>query len=118
MFTISGDAQRLDPLTHAYRFLPVGGGGDGKAPLINDWPNYPGASIALLSCWPGIKSVGVITGRSLVFFDFDGQSAIEKAITAYGLAPDATRTWRINRDNDPYRLKLIFRHSGSSCFAA
>ena len=41
--------QRLDPLTHAYRFLPVGGGGDGKAPLINDWPNYPGALIALLS---------------------------------------------------------------------
>ena len=74
--------QRLDPLTHAYRFLPVGGGGDGKAPLINDWPNYPGASIELLSCWPGIKSIGVITGPFLACFDLDGHSAIEKAITA------------------------------------
>ena len=103
--------QRLDPLTHAYRFLPVGGGGDGKAPLINDWPNYPGASIALLDSWPGIKSIGVITRPSLLCFDFDGLSAIEKAIDVYGLDPDEVRTWRIDRDNDPDRLKLIFRPS-------
>ena len=101
--------QRLYPLTHAYRFLPVGGGDHGKAPLIKDWPDYPGASVDQLSRWPGIKSIGVITGPSLACFDFDGQSAIEKAIAACCLDPDAVRTWRINRDNDPHRFKLIFR---------
>ena len=58
--------QRLDPLTHAYRFLPVGGGDHGKAPLIKDWPDYPGASVDQLSRWPGIKSIGVITALLLL----------------------------------------------------
>ena len=101
--------QRLAPLTHAYRFLPVGGGSEGKAPLINDWPNYPGASAEQLSRWPGVRSIGVITGPSLLCFDFDGLSAIEKAIETYGLDADDTNSWRINRDNDDNRFKLIFR---------
>lgn len=101
--------QRLEPLSHAYRFLPVGGGTEGKAPLVKDWPNYPDSSIENLVRWPGIKSIGVITGPSLLCFDFDGQSALEKAIKVHGLNPDGVRTWRINRDNDPHRLKLIFR---------
>ena len=103
--------RRLEPLTNDYRFLPVGNGRDGKAPLISAWQNFPGASVQQLSRWPGIKSIGVITGPSLLCFDFDGLSAIEKAIDVYGLDPDEVRTWRIDRDNDPDRLKLIFRPS-------
>lgn len=101
--------QRLEPLSHAYRFLPIGGGTEGKAPLVKNWPHYPGSSIGCLASWPRVKSIGVITGPSLLCFDFDGQSALEKAIKVHGLNPDGVRTWRINRDNDPHRLKLIFR---------
>ena len=101
--------RRLEPLTNDYCFLPVGNGRDRKAPLISAWQNFPGASVQQLSRWPGIKSVGVITGPSLLCFDFDGLSAIEKAIDVYGLDPDEVRTWRIDRDNDPDRLKMIFR---------
>ena len=84
-------------------------GRDGKAPLINAWQNFPGASVQQLSRWPGIKSIGVITGPSLLCFDFDGLSAIEKVINVYGLDPDEIRTWRIDRDNDDNRLKMLFR---------
>jgi len=108
--SLSSDTfRRLEPLTNSYRFLPVGKGRDGKAPLINAWQNFPGASVQQLSRWPGIKSIGVITGPSLLCFDFDGLSAIEKAINVYGLDPDEIRTWRIDRDNDDNRLKLLFR---------
>ena len=91
--SLSSDTfRRLEPLTNSYRFLPVGKGRDGKAPLINAWQNFPGASVQQLSRWPGIKSIGVITGPSLLCFDFDGLSAIEKAINVYGLDPDEVRT--------------------------
>ena len=100
--------RRLEPLTHAYRFLPIGKGSEGKAPMVKDWPNFPGASIEQLNRWPGIKAIGVITGPSLLCFDFDGHTAVMRGIEQ-GLCADDTNTWRINRDNDRNRFKLIFR---------
>ena len=45
----------------------------------------------------------------LVCADVDGITAIERLLTLDLLDPELTNTWRVNRDNDPHRFKLIWR---------
>lgn len=96
----------LQPIAERYPLLPVGWGKDGKGPMLKEWQRHPGFSIAELQALPGIRAVGVRT-NPLLCFDFDGQSAVEYAISN-GRNPSDVRTWRIDRDNDPWRFKLIF----------
>ena len=70
--------QRLEPLSKTDRLLPVGGGDEFKAPLLNDWPNQPGVSIERLKSWRGLKSIGLAMDH-LVCADVD--SAISKPET-------------------------------------
>jgi hypothetical protein len=101
------DLQRLQPLEHDLALLPVGWGTGGKAPMLTGWQHHTGHTIAELQQWAGIRSVGARTGLltgPLLAFDFDGESALE-----LGLHPWAVTTWQIHRDNDPFRLKVLFR---------
>ena len=99
---------RLEPISKRDRLLPVGWGSERKGPMVDDWPNHPGATIAELSRWVGLQSIGVITG-GLLCIDVDGESAVDRLIATHGLDPNLVNSWRINRDNDPFRFKLMFR---------
>ena len=101
------ELHRLRPINPDLALLPVGWGSGGKAPMLTGWQNHPGFSISDLQGLPGIRSVGARTGLltgPLLAFDFDGESALE-----LGLYPWAATTWQVHRDNDPFRLKVLFR---------
>ena len=100
--------QRLEPISKTDRLLPVGGGDEFKAPLLKDWPNKPGLSIQQLKSWRRLRSIGIAMDH-LVCADVDGITAIERLLTLDLLDPELTNTWRVNRDNDPHRFKLIWR---------
>ena len=100
--------QRLEPLSKTDRLLPVGGGDEFKAPLLKDWPNHPGLSIEQLKSWRGLRSVGIAMD-DLACADVDGITAIERLLGLGLLDPELINTWRIDRDNDPHRFKLIWR---------
>ena len=100
--------QRLELLSKTDRLLPVGGGDDFKAPLLKGWPNKPGVSIERLKSWRGLKSIGLAMDH-LVCADVDGITAVERLLTLDLLEPELINTWRIDRDNDRHRFKLIWR---------
>jgi hypothetical protein len=101
------EIERLKPLENLVRFIPTGGGKEGKAPLISEWSNHPGFTIKeLIEQFPHAKSVGVIT-QPLLCFDFDGATAVNHAVLD-GRDPDDVNTWRINRTTDKNRFKLLF----------
>ena len=100
--------QRLEPLSKTDRLLPVGGGDEFKAPLLKDWPNKPGQSIEQLKRWRGLRSIGIAMDH-LVCADVDGITAVERLLTLGLLEPELINTWRIDRDNDPHKFKLIWR---------
>ena len=58
---------------------------------------------------PGALAVGIRTER-LWCVDFDGSSSIAYAKDR-GLDPQDCATWRVNRDTDPSRFKLLFEPS-------
>ena len=106
---ISGEIfQRLEPISKTDRLLPVGGGDEFKAPLLKDWPNQPGLSIEQLKSWRRLRSVGIAMD-DLACADVDGITAIERLLSLGLLAPQLINTWRIDRDNDPHRFKLVWR---------
>ena len=100
--------QRLEPLSKTDRLLPVGNGKDWKGPFLKGWPTKPGVSIERLKSWRGLKSIGLAMDH-LVCADVDGITAVERLLTLGLLAPELINTWRIDRDNDRHRFKLIWR---------
>lgn len=103
--------ERLQPLEHDLALLPVGWGPDGKGPMLSAWQQHTGFTIPQLQSHYGIRSVGARTGLltgPLLAFDFDGASSIELACQL-DCAPWAVTTWQVHRDNDPHRLKVLFR---------
>jgi len=104
------DLDRLKHLESDLALLPVGWGNEGKGPMLrkeDDWPHHPGFTIDQLQNVSGIGSVGARTGLltgPLLAFDFDGETAL-----GLGLLPWNVSTWQIHRDNDPFRLKVLFR---------
>lgn len=106
---ISGDFfQQLEPLSKTDMLLPVGGGDEFKAPLLKDWPNQPGQSIEQLKSWRLLRSIGIAMD-DLACADVDGITAIERLLGLGLLDPELINTWRIDRDKDPHRFKLIWR---------
>ena len=99
---------RLEPISKTDRLLPVGGGVEFKAPLVSDWPNHPGVSIPDILRFKRLRSVGVAMDH-LVCIDVDGITAVERLLNLGLLDPELISTWRIDRDNDPHRFKLIWR---------
>ena len=100
--------QRLEPISKTDRLLPVGGGDEFKAPLLKDWPKKPGPSIQQLKSWRRLRSIGIAMDH-LVCIDVDGITAVERLLTLNLLEPELINTWRIDRDNDRHRFKLIWR---------
>lgn len=99
--------ERLTPLVNDLALLPVGWGAALKGPMLPRWQRHPGHTITQLQRWPGIRSVGARTGLltgPLLAFDFDGESTLD-----LGLHPWAVTTWQVHRNNDPFRLKALFR---------
>ena len=101
------ELDRLQPLEADLALLPVGWGAENKGPMLTGWPDHPGFTVADLQSTRGIRSAGLRTGvltGPIAAFDFDGESALEP-----GLYPWAVTTWQVHRDNDPFRLKVLFR---------
>jgi len=97
----------LDHLANDLALLPVGWGTGGKGPMLTGWQHHTGHTIEALRQWPGIRSVGARTGLltgPLLAFDFDGESSL-----SLGLYPWTATTWQVHRNNDPFRLKVLFR---------
>ena len=107
----SSELHRLEKLQDALALLPVGLGSECKGPMLKGWPDHPGHTTEQLQNFPGIRSVGARTGAltgPLLAFDFDGETSIEYACSK-GLDPRSVTTWQVHRDNDPFRLKVLFR---------
>lgn len=101
------ELHKLQPLVSDLALLPVGWGSAGKGPMLSSWQRHPGHTIAELNAWAGIRSVGARTGLHtgpLLAFDFDGETTL-----GLGLYPWTVTTWQVHRDNDPFRLKVLFR---------
>jgi len=101
------ELERLRPLENDLALLPVGWDAGGKAPMLTGWQKHPGFTVDDLQQHRGIRAVGARTGvftGPLLAFDFDGESALD-----LGLYPWEASTWQVHRDNDPFRLKALFR---------
>jgi len=101
------ELERLRPLQDDLALIPVGWGNEGKGPMLSGWQKHDGFTIDQLIGVTGIKSVGARTGLltgPLLAFDFDGESAL-----GLGLFPWNANTWHVHRNNDPFRLKVLFR---------
>jgi len=98
------ESLRLEMLENTYRFLPVGWGVEGKAPMLAAWPKHPGYRISQISTTPGVKAVGVIS-QPLMCFDFDGESSV---VHAQRRGLEYCQTWIVGRSTDPHRFKVLF----------
>ncbi len=101
------ELDRLHPLEADLALLPVGWGAEHKGPMLTGWPDHPGFTVAALQSTRGIRSAGLRTGvltGPIVAYDFDGESSLELE-----LYPFTVTTWQVHRDNDPFRLKVLFR---------
>ena len=101
------DLYRLQHLEDDLALLPVGWGHEGKGPMLTKWQVHAGFTVDQLQGTAGIRSAGARTGvltGPLVAFDFDGETALE-----LGLLPWTVTAWQIHRDNDPFRLKVLFQ---------
>lgn len=101
------ELHRLTHLEQDLALLPVGWGAECKGPMLNRWQHHPGFKVAQLESHYGIRSVGARTGLltgPLLAFDFDGVSSQE-----LGLDPSRAGSWQVHRDNDLFRLKVLFR---------
>jgi hypothetical protein len=102
---------RLEHLQDDLALLPVGWGADRKAPMLEGWQRHVGFSVQQLQGHRGIRSIGARTGVNtgpLLCFDFDGSTALDLACQL-GFAPWDVTTWQVHRNNDPFRLKVLFR---------
>jgi hypothetical protein len=99
------ESLRLQRLEDSYRFLPVGWGSEGKAPMLPEWSKHPGYQISQITSTPGVKALGVIS-HPLMCFDFDGESS-ESLARQHGL--EYCQTWIVGRSTDPNRFKVLFK---------
>jgi hypothetical protein len=98
--------------------LPIGAGAELKGPVdpatgygLGRWQQHPGFSAAEIGAAHGpVIAAGIKTGGEarILVLDIDGATASEW-IRGKGIEPDALQTWRVNRDTDPARFKLVFR---------
>lgn len=98
--------------------LPIGAGAERKGPVdpatgygLGGWQKHAGFSAAEIGATYGpVIAAGIKTGGAarILVLDIDGASASEW-MRGKGVDPDELETWRINRDTDPARFKLVFR---------
>jgi hypothetical protein len=78
--------------------------------MLSSWQHHPGFTVAELQAHRTMRSVGARTGLltgPLLCFDIDGATALELACSLE-MQPWNAETWQVHRDNDPYRLKVLF----------
>lgn len=106
------------PALDGLPLLPCGAGAEGKAPLdpatghgLVGWETAAFSPQAILKLNGKVRSVGTRTGpdaRGLLIIDIDGASAIEHCL-AHGCDPLSITTWRVIRNTDLNRLKVLFK---------
>ena len=103
---------RLEPL--ALHLLPCGAGRESKAPmdpatgrLLRGWETAT-FTAAEISAAGRARSVGARTGEGVCCFDIDGATAVALC-REHGCNPDQAPTWRVERDTDPARMKVIWQ---------
>ena len=107
----AAEARRLAGLEGDLALLPVGWGSEQKGPMLTGWQRHGGFAVLQLLQVDGIRSIGARTGVNtgpLLCFDFDGSTALDLACQL-GFAPWNVSTWQVHRNNDPFRLKVLFR---------
>jgi len=106
----------LHRLAHlALPLLPCGAGSESKAPMdpttgnpLAKWPTASFTAAQIADTAPRVRSVGARTGNGFICFDLDGATAVALCIEQ-GCDPHQAATWRVERDTDPARLKVLFR---------
>jgi hypothetical protein len=103
------------PSLEGFGLFPFGGGPKGKAPIGgDDWQTKP-ETVAQISARNGTcKAVAIYPSQQAGFecFDVDGKTAYDYLRNVLKVDPDAAvaaGAWKIYRQSDPYRFKLIFR---------
>jgi hypothetical protein len=98
--------------------LPIGSNGSGKAPAdpttgrgLPQWPTASFTTLQIQESCSSIVAVGTRTGpdaHGLIAFDIDGATAVNFCRTN-NCDPFLANTWRVHRNTDPAKLKVIWR---------
>ena len=107
---------RLAPLS--LPLLPIGAGGDGKAPAdpatgdnLGGWTTAVFTPEQVAGACSRINAVGTRTGPEaggLIAFDIDGATGIAHCLE-HGCDPATAQTWQVHRDTAGDRLKVCWR---------
>lgn len=110
--------RQLLPQLAGLPLLPIGPGGDGKAPAdpktganLKGWQRAAFTPEEVAAACPKITAVGFPPGPNadgLIAYDIDGATAIERC-RSHGCDPLTAPTWQVRRDTDADRLKVIWR---------
>jgi hypothetical protein len=110
--------RHLLPQLAGLPILPIGHGGDGKAPadpatgdLLSGWQTAVFTPEQVAAACSKITAVGFRPGPDaggLIAFDIDGATAIELC-RSHGCDPLAAPTWQVRRDTAADRLKVVWR---------
>ena len=101
------DLHRLAEYEKSFALLPIGWGNEQKGPMLSDWQNHGGFTVAELQQHWRLRSVGARTGLRtgpLLAFDFDGATSL-----TLGLNSATAGSWQVHRNTDPSRLKVLFK---------
>jgi hypothetical protein len=106
------------PQLQGLPLLPIGRGGDGKAPAdpqtgcnLTDWPDAAFTPQQIADACPGILAVGVRPGPAadgLLAIDIDGATAVA-LLQQRGCDPFTAPTWQVRRTTADDRLKVLWR---------
>ena len=105
----------LLPRLEGFALYPYGDGPDGKKPIGgNGWQKKPETAADIAARNGSCPAVALYPSKSsgLEAFDIDGKTADEYLRNTLGVDPDdavKNGAWKIWRESDPFRYKLIFR---------
>jgi len=106
---LTSELDRLAILEHEHCLLPIGRGVDKKGPMLSGWERHPGYPVDYLKRKYGVIAIGIRCDH-LWCIDYDGRSSIKHA-KEIGLDPKSVTTWKVGRDNNNERFKLLFKPS-------
>ena len=116
--TATVDWRQQLPELQGLPLLPIGRGGDGKAPAdpatgrnLTDWQDASFTPQQIADACPGIHAVGVRPGPAadgLLAIDIDGATAVG-LLQHHGCDPFTAATWQVRRTTAADRLKVLWR---------
>jgi hypothetical protein len=110
--------RQLLPELQGLPLLPIGRGGDGKAPAdpqtgrtLTEWQNAAFTHQQISTACPGVVAVGVRPGpaaNGLLAIDIDGATAVAM-LQQRDCNPCTAPTWQVRRTTSDDRLKVLWR---------